>query len=625
MPAIPELARQAIEQARFGNHGEALALAKRALTEQPRDPGLTFFIGTLHARQMELDEAARYLHEAIRLSPADAVAKLELARVLLGLNRLDEADGLLTERHLEGGEARRLRALILMRRGNHREAATLFEANVRADPRDFESRGNLGVCRLNIGQATAAIEQIEASLRLRRDQQRFRDKWAEAQVVAGLGEDGLKRARDYAAENPGDVLVKVTIARLEMLLGRPGHARAALEAALALDPDHVPALTALARLHERENRLAEMAALVTKAEALPVPIPDLPLLRAQLAFRRGDLELARSLAEALPVDTEPGVRAQLLGQIHDRLGNAAQAFAAFTEMNRDNGVDLGLLEARATGFRQGLERLRQGLTRERVRGWSSATAVHHPPPIFIVGFPRSGTTLLDTLLMGHPRLCIAEEKPMLDTVEQAVGGQERLGDLSAARLEELRTLYYEEAERHVGRIGNRILVDKQPFAMIGAPLIYRLFPAARFVFAQRHPCDAVLSCFITRFEPNEALANFTTLDGTATIYDEAMRVWAQSRAVLPLTTHSVRYERLVEEPEAEMRALLNFLGLDWRDEALDNVATASRRGFVATPSYAQVAEPLYGRAVGRWQRYRAQMEPVLSKLRLWADVMGYEI
>jgi len=233
--------------------------------------------------------------------------------------------------------------------------------------------------------------------------------------------------------------------------------------------------------------------------------------------------------------------------------------------------------------------------------------------------------LLDTLLMGHPDVCVTEEKPMLDAVARSIGGYERLADVDDAELDSLRSLYFARAAEHVPDLGGRVLVDKQPFAMVEAPLIHRLFPSAKILFVQRHPCDVVLSCFITRFEPNGALVNFTTLKGTATLYDEMMRFWEQCRSILPMIVHLVRYERLVEDAEAEMRALAAFLGLPWTDSILDNRATAKDRGFINTPSYAQVVEPLYDRSIGRWERYRKQMAPALPYLAPWARRMGYEV
>lgn len=135
----------------------------------------------------------------------------------------------------------------------------------------------------------------------------------------------------------------------------------------------------------------------------------------------------------------------------------------------------------------------------------------------------------------------------------------------------------------------------------------------------------VLSCFITRFEPTGGLVNFTTLEGTAQLFDQMMRFWGQCRTILPLIVQRVRYERLVEDAEPEMRALAAFLGLEWTDAILDNRTTARERGFINTPSYAQVTEPLYDRSIGRWEKYREQMEPVLPILSPWAKRFGYEI
>ena len=627
MTAIPELAQLAMDQARRGNLQQALALAKSALAQHPLDHGLMLFIGMLHVRRMELDDAARQFREALRLAPADPVARIELVRVLIGLNQLDEAERLLKSKTAKGLEPKRLQAMILMRRGRFAEASVVCRDLVTAEPRDFESWGNLGACLLRSGDAKASVDALTQSLKLRRDQQHIRDAWAEAHIEAGSGEEALKFAREatttFRLHCPR---TRVTIARLEELLGRPDQALAALEEALQLEPGHVPALLAIARLHEKQNRLDEFAEVIARLEASPEPVSDLSLLKAQLAFRRGELEQALQLSTSASDTLDPGARAQLIGRIHDRLGNAKQAFEAFEQMNRDNGVGSAIVEARAEAFRTSLDHRAKTLSRKWIRGWPAASAVDIPAsPIFLVGFPRSGTTLLDTLMMGHPRLCVAEEKPMLDVVAREIGGYEQLGKLNERKLRDLRHLYFEETRKHVPDLGNRILVDKQPFAMIEAPLIHRLFPSARFVYAQRHPCDVVLSCFITRFEPNYALSNFTTLDGTARLYEQISAFWFKCWTVMPLIVHVVRYERLVEDPESEMRALLTFLGLEWTDSVLDHATTAADRRFINTPSYSQVVEPLYDRSIDRWARYRDQMAPVLPKLEAWASVMGYDI
>ena len=622
---LPDLAQQALEHARRGDFQQALTLAHRALQLRTGDFGLTLFVGLLHSRRMELEQAVPHFRSAMRLAPSDPVPRLELARVLIGLNQLDEADRLLCSNALTGLEPKRLKALVAVRRGQPQVAERIYQEVVAEDPRDFESWGNLGVCRLANGDPKSAIEALTTSLKMRRDQQRFREKWAEAEVAGGEGEQGLELCRVYAAEHPDDPLVRVTMARLHDLLGRPEQALVSLEDALRIDENHVPGLVALAKLSERQNRIPEFADALERLELLDPELVELPLLKARLALRRGELPRALELARASPEVSDSGSRAQLIGQIADRLGDAGSAFEAFVEMNQDLGVSDHVAAARGAAYRQMLAKRVQLATRRWVRSWRrSSYRTDQPQPVFLVGFPRSGTTLLDTLLMGHPEVCVTEEKPMLDSVARSIGGYERLAQLDDVELDNLRNLYFAKAAEHVPDLGGRILVDKQPFAMVEAPLIHRLFPGAKLLFVQRHPCDVVLSCFITRFEPNGALVNFNTLKGTATLYDEMMRFWGQCRTILPMIVHLVRYERLVEDAEPEMRALAAFLGLDWTDSILDNRSTAKDRGFINTPSYAQVAEPLYDRSIGRWERYRDQMKPVLPILRPWAERMGYE-
>lgn len=626
MGSIPELAQLAIAHARRGDFGQALRLAKRALSSHPRDHGLMLFVGMLHVRRMNLDEALSTFQAAFELKPADPITRIELARVLIGVNQLDEAEQLLASKKLPGLEPKRLSGLICIRRGKAAEAARIFEQIVAEDPRDFESWGNLGVALLAEGNAPAAVEALRSSLHLRRDQQRFRDKWVEAHIAAGTGEQGLELAREFARGHPDDVLVRLTIARLHDLLGRPEQALDAILDALRLDPTHARALTLLAQLHERQNRLDDFAEAVDRLQALEVAPPELPLLQARLAFRRGELDRALELAAAIPPNLDPGERTQLIGQTRDRMGDSEQAFQAFCEMNAASGVAPQLVSARADAYRQMIERRSRLASRKWVRSWRKwRPADERADPVFLVGFPRSGTTLLDTLLMGHPRLCVTEEKPMLSAVAGKLGGYEHLANLSDKQLAELRELYLAEAATHVPDLDGRILVDKQPFAMVEAPLIYRLFPNAKILFVQRHPCDVVLSCFVTRFEPNAALANFVTLEGTARLYADLRRFWSQCRSIMPMIVHLVRYERLVDDAETEMRALIAFLGLEWTDALLDHRSRARDRGFINTPSYSQVVEPLYDRSIGRWQRYRKQMKPVLPMLEPWARRMGYEV
>ncbi|WP_185829165.1 tetratricopeptide repeat-containing sulfotransferase family protein [Sphingomonas ginkgonis] len=619
-------ARRAIELVRQGQVAAALELGLLAVAEAPEDVGLRIFTGMLLAREVRLEEALEQFSHALGLAPQEVFARLESARILVGLDRVDEAETQLAQVP-DGSEKSRVAAQIQRRRGDPEAAVRTYRAIVAGEPQDFESWGQLGVCLVALGRPAEGAEALAHSLRIRRTQAVFRDKWADAEVLAGRGEDALRRALDYDSEHPADPLIQTTIARLHSLMDRPDLARAAIDEALHRAPDHVGALLVRAEQDEAENRMEAFAQTLERLAAIGVRDARLDLLEARLAYRRGDYETALATAEHVPAGADPGSRALLIGQINDRLDDADRAFAAFEAMNRETALEVVEPQRQARRFRDTISDRARLASRSWIRSWPRPRPLHdRPAPVFMIGFPRSGTTLLDTLLMGHPDVIVAEEKPMLGKVAEAAGGYERLAALGPDRIEALRSVYFEEAARHVdGLSGTRLLIDKLPLGTIEVPLIHRIFPDARFIFVQRHPCDVVLSGFMTRFQPVEGMTNFLTLDDTARLYARVLDFWTHCRAVLPLVLHLVRYERLVEDVEAELRPLASFLNLPWSDRMLDHRRTAQDRGHVATPSYAQITEQINDRSVGRWERYRDRMEGVLPILKPWAERMGYPL
>jgi hypothetical protein len=143
------------------------------------------------------------------------------------------------------------------------------------------------------------------------------------------------------------------------------------------------------------------------------------------------------------------------------------------------------------------------------------------------------------------------------------------------------------------------------------------------LFALRHPCDVVLSNVMQQFRPNEAFIHFDSIESAARSYDAVMRIWRQISERLPLRLHYVRYEDLVVEPERELAAALDALGLGANAAVLDPQQRLAERGRIRTNSYQQVSEPLYRRAAGRWERYRPWLEPVLPLLQPHIDWLGY--
>jgi hypothetical protein len=225
--------------------------------------------------------------------------------------------------------------------------------------------------------------------------------------------------------------------------------------------------------------------------------------------------------------------------------------------------------------------------------------------------------------MGHPETKVLEEFPLMGAAEKVLGNVTDLPSRSRAQLEQARESYFAELDRHADPSFRGLVIDKLPLNMMALPMIFSLFPNARIIFAQRHPCDSVLSCFMQSFSMNNAMACFLTIEGAADLYDAAMGVFTRSRELLPLPVHTLVYEELISNPEQALRPLVDFLGLEWRSEILDHRSTARSRGAIGTPSYDQVTEPLSKAPSGRWRRYEKQLAPVLPVLLPWAERLGY--
>jgi len=251
-------------------------------------------------------------------------------------------------------------------------------------------------------------------------------------------------------------------------------------------------------------------------------------------------------------------------------------------------------------------------------------------PAFLVGFPRSGTTLLDTMLDIHPQIASIEEQPTLEAVSDRLldargGYPDGLARLSPDALAEAHRAYREAVQPWLPDGFRGVLLDKLPLRLLRAPLILRLWPQAPILFALRHPCDVVLSNVMQQFRPNEAFVHFDTLEHAARIYDQVLRTWRHARETLPLRVHEVRYEALVQAPDVVLAQACAALGLDMRPEMLDSARRLQGRGRIQTNSYQQVAEPVYQRAAGRWQRYRRWFEPVLPLLAPHVEWLGYSL
>lgn len=663
MNTIAEQMNAAMAAFSRGDYRAARALGEGALRLQQGNAAILQFLGVASSQAGDLKGGADYFRRAIKRGGDSVDNRVNLAKVLVELGQLDEAAAL-----CEGPAAanspdlQRMKADILRSQGRGDEALWLYESLTIERPDDFEAWNNLGNARHERGDVDGALGALDRARTLNPDSSPVHVNIARALASAERHEEAcvmMERAALLAPKDPAPLL---ELGRMLTAIDHPARGLMALGAAAKLDardpriftamglafsdlldpqkaeqafrfalragPSAAASYLDLGILLEKTNRVEELDALIAQAGRAGATGPELDYLRALSLNRRGETAAALELVRPLESRAlHPATVAQFRGQLADRLGLIDEAFLSFQEMNRIMGETPLAARADRSAYRRKIDGLTERATAEWFASWREGPAdADRRSPAFLVGFPRSGTTLLDTLLMGHSGTHVLEEVPILEKIAEEAGAFERIAELDAAAIRDLRSRYFAELDKVSPPASPDLLViDKNPLSMIRLPLIHRLFPDARIILALRHPCDVVLSCYMQNFKPTEAMSSFLDLDNASRTYASIFSYWEQCRALLPADVHEVRYEVMVADAETALRPVIEFLGLGWEGELLDHQRTASARGYIRTPSYAQVTEKVYARASGRWERYADKMWWVLPVLEPWVRRLGYEL
>lgn len=651
--------------ARQGQRDEARRVGRAALTAVGDTAPIHSLLGRLACEQGDFADGIAHLRSALDIAPDDIPTRCDLVAALIQTGDLDGAFEACDGPRAQADPSRQLarfRGYVAQQLGNFPEAVLAYRAVIERSPNDAGTWNNLGNAltstgdeaggiealkraaeldpraaptRLNLGQTLSAAgrqeEAIEVLQAMTRDFPDDAKPWTALARIADLmdqSDKALEACEEAAKRDPADPSIQLDLGNQRQQAWDTEGAEQAFRAALALDPRYDDAYVALALLYEHRNLPELIPALVREAEEAGIQPGSLALVRAYAHRRDKEWQAALDSALSVPEDREPARRAQLIGESLDRLGRPDEAFAWFETMNRHVREDRRVPPGHADIYRDMVAYNRSTLTPEWLQSWTPPVPAQQGErgfPIFLLGFPRSGTTLLDTMLMGHPGVRVMEERPAIGHVEHALGGINALPSLGSKQVRAARDDYWREVATYVDLEADSLVIDKSPLYLNKTAIMHRLFPGAKTILALRHPMDVVLSCFITSFRPNPAMANFLDLQRTAELYDSSMAAFEQARGLLDLDVFTISYERMIAERDAELRPLFDWLGLDWQEEVLDHQATAAKRGAITTASYSQVHEPLYSRAAGRWTRYAKQLEPVRDILAPWVEKFGYSL
>jgi tetratricopeptide (TPR) repeat protein len=387
-----------------------------------------------------------------------------------------------------------------------------------------------------------------------------------------------------------------------------------------------PCLDQIARSaaeHERHNRLQPAMSCAKQALAQDPSHPLASLVAARCARRTGALDQALSHLNNVDPDHRGSLHIHEWAQVLDKQGDYEMAYKAFTIANQARKTERPTVDR--TLMPRFIAHTDNCFTEQWVQSWTPLPQSHRPAPLFMVGFNRSGTTLLDRMLDSHPQVYVMEEVPAIDQAREVLGGlyPHGLADLDPAHLGAARDAYFAVVDAHIPAGFEGLVVDKLPLNTIALGLIHRLFPSAKTVFSLRHPADVVISNFMQNYTPNPITVHFDSLEGAAKLYAQVMGLGLSLRSMLPMDVLEVRYEDLVGDWEPQVRRLLDFAGLPWDDQIRGYLGRTQKQGLIGTPSYAAVVEPVHQKAVGRRHNYATAIASVGPVLKPFIDAFDY--
>lgn len=626
-----------LEHYQKGRLEEAEALSTLLTQQFSNHPFGWKVLGGILRQKGKLHESLLPMQKSVELAPQDAEAHCNLGVTLRDLDRVEEAEKSYRQAVFlkpEFVDAHCNLGNTLREMGRLAEAANSYLQAIEIMPECAEAHCNLGVALKELGQ----FDEAEASYRqatvlkpdffnahnnlgnLLRDARRLDE--AEASYL-----QAIKLKPDFAEAHSN---LGVTQAGLGLI----DEAETSYKKAIALRPDFVEALLNLCDLLEKNNDIDELSTVLAGVGQQPSRMAaDFNYYKALAAFRTDRfseaITLSSEVAECQISATRKAPYLKLKGDLNHWKADYDAAFSFYKQSN--SNVRLSdefrrLESASESYFLRQKERLRQLQKLTKDASPPSEFSADKTQPTFLIGFPRSGTTLLDTILRTHSRIDVVEEQPMVGKMSVALGNPHKVTMVESLSESDVRVAtraYFEELERHSQLCDDILVIDKLPLNILQAPLINRIFPGARYILCLRHPLDCVLSSWMQNFELNPAMANMVDLDRAVEFYCVAVEIFELSRKRYQLNTHEIRYEDLIEDFETEASNLLSFLGLDWEPELHNFQMTAKSREAIRTPSHSQVIKPLYRNASFRWKHYEDYLDKYIPQLAPWIKKYGY--
>ena len=522
----------------------------------------------------------------------------------------------------------------LLEQGEPAGAISSYKKAISIDSNYAEANYNMGFALSSINKPEEAIVAYNNAISMKPNYSEAYCNLGNAYKEIGKLNEAIDFYRNAISINPKYAQVYNNLGKVFQEQDKLELAMEAYKKATSLKLEYSEAWTNGAEALEKWNKLDELDDWLKQAHKNFKIVPsDISYFQSKFLWRIKKRKEALKLISTINFNTVSENRKQgflnLKAKCFESSQNFSKAYDCFLEMNLLAKKSNTYLNSNSDKFfantKNQLEQLKLKLTSRATDSEDNGETIS---PIFLVGFPRSGTTLMDTILRSHSKIEVLEEKPTVVAAKAAIrkNGYNEIHNkvFSIDIISEARSSYIKEFRKHIKSSDtNSVYIDKLPLNLIEVPLINQLFPSAKFILALRHPFDTILSCWMQDFEINAAMANMVDLDRIVDLYCIAMETFKICRSEYNLNVHTIRYEDLLEDLKGESSALLTFMDLTWETKMEDYRATALKRGRINTPSYSQVSQPIYKEAKYRWVNYKEYLDKYSDQIEPWIQEFGY--
>ena len=600
---INEIFNLAVQNHKKNNFTEAEKLYEKILKINHNHLETNFFLGILLCQTKKFSKAIQLLNKAIEINPniADAHHNLGYA-----YKELDETQ----------------------------KAINCYEKAIKINPNYVEAHNNLGDLFKNLEELQKAKDYFEKAIKIsptfipaHNNLGLVYKELNETQKAINCYEKAIKI-------NPNYVEAHNNLGLVFFALGKTQKAINCFEKAIKISPTFIPAHNNLMEIYERTNDDEKLKNSILNAQTLIKKTPTVRLFEGMLLFKNEKFSEAVNILESIIFDKKKEnyekLRIYNLAKCHDRLKNIDKAFLYFIKVNNLTLQQKNTKSIDKSKYLKRIEIRKNFFEKSETKEWAKFESIgKKTDPIFIIGFPRSGTTLLDTILSSHQSIEVIEEEPMVEKLIYSLnkllnGNLENLKKIDNYQIQKLRKSYFDSLNCQIKEKDNsKFYIDRMPINTIYVGEILRIFPNAKFITLLRHPYDCVLSCFMQDFMPSAQNVNFLNLKDAANFYDAVMSLWIKYKSIFSFNFHEIKYENLVKNFQPTIKSTLDFLELPWSNSVLEHRKTAKKMKLIKTISYTQVTKPIYSHAIGKWKHYEKQISDIYPILEPWIKKFNY--